>query len=61
MAMQEEKEKKRKKDENNFVFFSDEKNKIGNLKATEWVEIISSIKAPIYSANYSVRFKILDY
>ena len=41
MAMQEEKEKKRKNIENNFVFFSDEKNKIENLKATEWVEIIS--------------------
>ena len=40
-------------------FFLTKKNKIENLKATEWVEIISSIKAPIYSANYSVRVKIL--
>jgi hypothetical protein len=42
-VIQEEKIKKRKKNENNFVFFSDEKNKIENLQATEWVEIVSSI------------------
>ena len=57
-AMQEEKRKEKKEQWKQFCFFSDEKNKIGNLKVTEWGEIIASIKAPIYSDDYSVRVKI---
>ena len=53
-----EKKRKERTMKTILFFFSDEKNKIGNLNVTEWGEIISSIKAPIYSDDYSVRVKI---
>jgi hypothetical protein len=70
VVIQEEKKKERRK-RSNFVFFSDEKNKIGNLHATEWVEIISNSNLfhPIsswvsrhqYSEKSIKAFSLLSY
>jgi hypothetical protein len=49
------KKKKERRKRSNFVFFSDEKNKIGNLHVTEWFEIISN--SNLFPPNFKLGFK----